>query len=107
LTLQRDQELDEALRRKQQALAGSSTRFHAQGVLTRAALAIEGKTTYAIQDSKGLVAQYVLAAPGLNIEPYVGKPVGLFGTTQRRNGMPPILTASQLVPVDDAPGEPR
>lgn len=102
LVLQRDDELATIQRRLEQKVRGMRPMFTAQGRLDRAALAIDGKPTYALKDEQGLNTHYVLLAPGLNVSRYVGGRVGLVGTTTTREGVPiPVVTVAQLTPLDD------
>jgi SH3-like domain-containing protein len=54
------------------------------GVLRRAAFQIDGSTAYALEDDRGFPRLYVIAQPGLNLEPFVNRRVELFGPMVNR-----------------------
>ncbi len=55
-------------------------RFDGVGKLTQVYPAQAGVASYALVDNEGKVKQYVTAAPGVNLRPYIGRKVGVQGT---------------------------
>lgn len=51
------------------------------GYLRHSSLSVAARQTYALESSEGFLRLYVTAAPGVNLEPYVGKNVALYGPT--------------------------
>ena len=56
----------------------------ATGWLRRATFFIDNKTAYVLETSRCVPIMYVGAQPGLNLEPYVGRTVDLYGTVGYR-----------------------
>ncbi|MEC9091629.1 MAG: hypothetical protein VX438_02900, partial [Planctomycetota bacterium] len=57
-----------------------------------------GRSVYALEDENGKVVKTISASSGVNLERFVGKPVGLFGKSgfnQRLNR--PHLTAQRVI----------
>ena len=55
-------------------------RFDGVGKLTQIYPAQSGVASYALVDKEGKVKQYVTAAPGVNLRPFIGREVGVQGT---------------------------
>ena len=55
-------------------------RFDGVGKLTQVYPAQSGVASYALVDKEGKVKQFVTAAPGVNLRPYIGREVGVQGT---------------------------
>src|SRR5262249_25850529 len=55
-------------------------RWSGPGVLTKSALAVDGRKTYALESSPGVVRVYVVAAPGKDLDQYVNRRVDVYGT---------------------------
>lgn len=49
------------------------------GYLRHAALKVEARPTYALESSEGMLRLYVCPGPGMNLEPYVGRNVTVYG----------------------------
>ena len=96
----RDEDLAIMQRRKESQLRVDRAEYDAQGILRRAALPIGGRRAYKVDNSAGSASHFVLAPIGLNIEPYLGASVGLYGRVESRPGISiPILELEQLVPL--------
>src|SRR5262249_19668491 len=54
------------------------------GILRRAGFNIDNRPTYALLARNGVVAFYVTPEPGINLEPYVERPVDLHGYIEVR-----------------------
>jgi hypothetical protein len=55
------------------------------GTLRKTAFQNQGQSMYRLEDERGTPLGYAVAAPGLTLEPYVGKMVCLYGTTAYSN----------------------
>jgi hypothetical protein len=55
------------------------------GTLRRTQFNINGQATYRLEDQRGASLGYAVAAPGLTLEPYVGRLVCLYGPTAYRS----------------------
>jgi hypothetical protein len=69
------------------------------GTLRRSVLTPDGtgKPGYALETSPGVVKVYVVAAPGVELEKYVGKKIDVYGTQQTRSGLSkPYVFASSV-----------
>lgn len=62
-------------------------RWAGAGVLSRTALAIDGRRTYALESSPGVVRMYVVGAPGVDLEKYINRRVDVFGSTFTRRDL--------------------
>lgn len=82
--LQRDRELSLMLRQAREKLGLASARYDVEGTLRRSAVSINNELTYVLEDTTGTATHYVLFAPGLSGEAYIGQRVGLIGKTSRR-----------------------
>lgn len=101
LTLQKDAELEALQRRLQNQSQRTAPRFTAEGVLDEGTLAIDGQASFILKDREGYTTHYVLPAPGMNVDSYVGRKVGLFGEVSKRDNLPsPVLVVEQLTPMD-------
>ena len=56
--------------------------WHGPGYLRRAAFLLYTQPTYAFEDPRGNLLLYVIAAPGVSLDPYLNRPVQLFGTVR-------------------------
>lgn len=100
MALERDRELAALQQRKQEKLRPVEPRFTAEGQLVETAKRIAYQPTYALQDDKGIVTHYLLAAPGLDLSRYLGVRAGLVGEIEQRPEVPlPVLTVRQLTPL--------
>lgn len=57
------------------------------GYLRRVAFLIDNQPTFALEDERGYPRLYVVAQPGLNLEPFVNRRVNLFGAMINRQDM--------------------
>lgn len=57
------------------------------GYLRRVAFLIDNQPTFALEDDRGYPRLYVVAQPGLTLEPFVNRKVNLFGTMNNRQDM--------------------
>jgi hypothetical protein len=55
------------------------------GTLRRTAFQQDGQAMYRLEDDRGSPLGYALAAPGLTLEPYIGRLVTLYGPTAYRS----------------------
>jgi hypothetical protein len=77
--------------------ADDKPRWSGAGVLTRSALALDGRQTYALESSPGVVRLYVVPAPGLDLEEYVNRRVDVYGiNATRRDLSRPFVVASSI-----------
>ncbi|QDU61163.1 hypothetical protein Pan216_20170 [Planctomycetes bacterium Pan216] len=103
--MQRDSELAQLQQRHEQIAHDVGPRFTAQGVLRPAAIRVDGKTTYTLRNNAGLNTHYIVPVPGLSMDSYVGRRIGVIGTTTNKTDLPvPIVTTEQLVPLDASTG---
>lgn len=71
------------------------------GRLVRSALAIDGRRTYALETSPGVVTMYIVASPNYDMERFVNKKVDVYGIrNERRDVKKPfvVATAAEVVP---------
>jgi hypothetical protein len=72
-------------------------RWTGAGLLTRSALAIDGRRTYALESAHGVVRLYVVPAQGVDLERYLNRRVDVFGSTYaRRDLSKPYVVAAQV-----------
>lgn len=72
-------------------------RWSGPGVLTRSALALDGRKTYALESSPGVVRVYVVAASGVDLEKYVNRRIDVYGATSTRRDLSrPYVIASSV-----------
>jgi hypothetical protein len=80
------------------------TRFDGMGKLTPVVSQRPNAPRYALVDNSNQVVSFVTPAPGVNLQPYVGKEVGISG---ERGFMPelqkPHVTAMRINVLDDGP----
>ena len=70
------------------------------GWLRRAAYYLDNRPTYVLESSQGYPRLYVTAQPGLNLEPYLGSPVKLYGPMVYRGDIKTnYMTAVQVTPL--------
>jgi len=55
------------------------------GTLRRSAFQIDGQPAFVLEDSRGYPRIYVVAQPGLNLEPFVNRSVEMFGPITNRS----------------------
>ncbi|HEV3260889.1 MAG TPA: hypothetical protein VG013_28820 [Gemmataceae bacterium] len=69
------------------------------GWLRRATVFVDGKAAYVLETSQGVPMMYVAAQPSLNLEPYVGRTVELYGTVRYHPDVRTYyMTPTQAVP---------
>jgi len=67
----------------------------ASGKLTRTVLDIDGRKTFALEDSMGIRVAYVVAGQGVDLERYLNKRVDVYGSsTTRKDVSKPVVVAS-------------
>lgn len=75
-------------------------RWTGPGVLTRSALALDGRRTYALESSPGVVKVYVVAAQGVDLDKFVNRRVDVHGVSSTRRDLSRpyvVATAAELV----------
>ena len=79
-------------------------RFDGAGIVQRAAAAGTGTPAYVLITPQGRVLAYLQPAAGLNLEPYVGKSMGLYGERSYRPELrTDLIVVRSLTPVRLAP----
>ena len=69
----------------------------ASGKLTRSVLDIDGRKTFALEDSMGLRLAYVVAGQGVDLERYLNKWIDVYGSsTTRKDASKPVVVASSV-----------
>jgi hypothetical protein len=69
------------------------------GTLTRSALALDGRRTYSLESSPGVVKVYVVGAQGTDLDRFANRKVDLYGTTHtRRDLSKPYVVVTQVEP---------
>ncbi len=69
----------------------------ASGKLTRSVLDIDGRKTFALEDSMGQRLAYVVAGQGVDLERYLNKRIDVYGTsTTRKDVSKPVVVASSV-----------
>jgi hypothetical protein len=103
--LRRDAELAELQRRQEARLAGMrQPRFDGAGVVQRSTLNRPGAPRYVLLAPNGKVLAYLVAVPGLNLEPWVGRSVGLKGSRVAHPELKSdLLTVTAVTPVRLSP----
>ena len=66
---------------------GTGVQRTGPGKLFRSAIAIDGLQTYGLGDDRGNITLYVVPAPGINLDRYVGKRVEVSGVVHTRQGL--------------------
>lgn len=100
-TLRRDAELAE-LQRQQEArlLSLRQPRYDGAGIVQRSALPGRGSPKYALLNQNGKVLAYLVPAPGVNLDGWVGRPAGVVGPRVPNPALKAdLITVNQLVPV--------
>lgn len=83
----------------QPPVADGTPRWSGVGMLTRSALALDGRRTYALESSPGVVRAYVVGGAGVDLERYVNRRVDLHGTTlTRRDLSKPYIVVTDVNP---------
>jgi hypothetical protein len=62
-------------------------RWVGPGTLVRSALSLDGRRTYAMESSPGVVRVYVVPAPGVDLEKQVGRRVEVYGVSHTRRDL--------------------
>ncbi|HEX4607559.1 MAG TPA: SH3 domain-containing protein [Urbifossiella sp.] len=79
--------------------ADGTARWSGVGTLTRSALALDGRRTYALESAPGIVRVYVVSGAGVDLERYANRRVNLYGTTHtRRDLSKPYLLVTDVDP---------
>lgn len=98
-TEQRDAALTAVQTRKEAKLPTETRGTRFDGVLRATSTSVDGRPAYALLDDRGMTSCYVIAPPGLRLQPYVGRRVGVLGQTNSRPGLPvPVLAIEQIMP---------
>lgn len=72
-------------------------RWTGPGKLVRSALALDGRKTYALESNPGVTVCYVVGAPGVDLERYVGLKVDVYGSSYtRRELSKPYVVATRV-----------
>jgi hypothetical protein len=100
-TLRRDAELAEIQHRHEARLASlRKPQFDGAGILSRSALRRKGAPPYALLAPSGKVMAYIVPGPGLNLEPWVGRSVGVTGSRVPHPELKAdLITVIRLAPV--------
>jgi hypothetical protein len=76
------------------------TRRSGPGKLVRSNIGIDGRVTYRLEDDRGNAVMYVVPAPGVELERFIGKRVDVTGVVHTRQGLSkPYMVATGLEPV--------
>lgn len=67
--------------------ASGTTYTSGPGYLRRVAFLIDNQPTFALEDERGFPRMYVVAQPGLSLDPFVNRKVNLFGSMVNRQDM--------------------
>ncbi|QDU22095.1 SH3 domain-containing protein [Urbifossiella limnaea] len=79
--------------------ADAAPRWSGVGMLTRSALALDGRRTYALESSPGVVRTYVVGGPGVDLDRYANRRVDVYGATlTRRDLSKPYIVATDVNP---------
>jgi hypothetical protein len=79
--------------------ADGAARWSGVGMLTRSALALDGRRTYALESAPGVVRAYVVGGAGVDLERYANRRVDLYGTTHtRRDLSKPYILVTDVNP---------
>jgi len=73
----------------------------AAGWLRRSGFQIDGKQTYALESNNGQLRVYVTAAPGVDLESHLNRPVEVFGSFEIRGDVrgAEYMRASRVMPI--------
>jgi hypothetical protein len=76
--------------------------FEAEGLLQSSSTLVEGRKAFLLIDAKGRTEAYVVVQPGLSLETYLARRVGIYGESRYSPTLKSrIVTARQVVPLDD------
>jgi hypothetical protein len=82
------------------AAEGDRTRRSGPGKLVRSSVAIDGRTTYRLEDERGNPVMYVVPSQGVDLERHVGRRVDVSGVVHSRQGLSkPYIVATAIEPV--------
>jgi hypothetical protein len=100
-TLRRDAELAEIQRRQEaQLTALRQPRYDGAGIVNRSALNRKGAPQYALLAPSGKVLAYLVAAPGVNLDAWLGRSVGVSGSRVPHPDLKAdLITVFRLTPV--------
>lgn len=62
-------------------------RWTGPGKLVRAGVVLDGRKTYALESNPGVTLVYVVGAPGVDLDRYVGRKVDVYGGSYTRQGL--------------------
>jgi len=66
-------------------------------MLVKAGATVDGRRTYALETSPGIVRAYVVAGPGVELEKYENRRVEVYGTSsERRDLSRPLVVAATV-----------
>lgn len=81
------------------AAEGDGTRQSGPGKLVRSNIGIDGRVTYRLEDDRGNAVLYVVPAPGVELERFIGKRVNVSGVVHTRQGLSkPYMVATGIDP---------
>lgn len=100
-TERRDAELAERQRLQEAQLASlKQPRFDGAGIVERSALTRRGSPRYVLLNPSGKVLAYLAPAPGVNLETWVGRTAGVFGSRVHQADLKSdLITVTRLAPV--------
>jgi len=100
-TARRDAELAEIQRRQEAQLATRQKPSYAgAGIVNRAALNRAGAPRYVLLNQSGRVLAYLVPAPGVNLEPWIGRSAGVDGPRVPNTDLKAdLITVNRLTPV--------
>jgi len=103
-TSRRDAELAEIQRRQETQLISArppqKSQFDGAGIIARAALRQRGAPRYALLNQNGKVLAYLMPAPGIDLERWLGKSVGVIGPRAPDSQLrADLITVNRLTPV--------
>lgn len=79
---------------------GRPRQFDGAGFVQRAAVRHPGGPRYVLLDARGRILAFLQAEPGVNLDGYVGRSVGVYGKRSRRGDLQlDVIRVRQLVPV--------
>jgi hypothetical protein len=104
-TEKRDAELADVQRRQEAQLATlRQPRYDGVGIVERSALTRRGSPRYALLNQSGRVLAYLVPAPGVNLEGWVGRAAGITGSRVHHPELKSdLITVNRLTPVRIAP----
>jgi hypothetical protein len=100
-TARRDAELAEIQRRQEDQLTSlARPRFAGAGIVDRAALKQRGAPRYVLLNTSGRVLAYLVPAPGMNLEAWIGRAAGVDGPRVPNPELKSdLITVNRLTPV--------